>query len=216
MKNERFINALKGGGITLAIIYSTLSIILEIANYFLFGKDIASYSFNGNYGKLAVFIIILIFMYLFLPAALFGSSNDVIEGKSISFSSFLQNGRRLFWRTLGFSFIYVVPVIFIVAIFSYFFPYIGNSVIANLLVTTAIQAILTPLIILNVIEKNTKGYIKKNYLILLIFSLIICSISLIPIVGKYFYIIIDVFYTLLIVSLYESGEFTEGDMNVQQ
>ena len=55
MKNERFINAFKGGGITLAIIYSTLSAILEIVNYFLFGKDIASYSFNGNYGKLVVF-----------------------------------------------------------------------------------------------------------------------------------------------------------------
>lgn len=202
MKNERFINSLKNGGITVVIIYSIFSIILEFIFYAISGKNVTTNSISGlSGGKLAVLIIILMVVYLILDAGLYGSSNDVIEGKQISFRTFLQNAKKYFWSTLGYSFIYFVPVIIVMIIFSYFAPFITTSVIGNLLFIAAFQAIFIPLIILHVTGKDTKGYIRKNYVILTIFSLITCSMSLIPIVGQLFYIILNGFYTLLVISM---------------
>lgn len=153
-----------------------------------------------------------------LTVGLYGSSNDIIEGRLISFRTFLQNGKRYFFRTLGYTLLYVLAFYFVIIIplmvSSYFisfanFSFSNISVIFSLLITSVFQAIFTPLIILNVIDKNTKGYLKKNYVTILIFSLIACSLNIIPIVGKFIFIILDGFYPLLIISMCDSVESTE-------
>lgn len=85
----------------------------------------------------------------------------------------------------------------------------NNSGIFNLLVIFIFQAIFIPLIILDVIHKDTKGYIKKNYVTILAFSLIACLLNLIPIAGQFIYLILNAFYPLLIISMWETFESTE-------
>lgn len=219
MKNKRFINGLQSGGIKIIIIYSILSISLEFIDYIISGKNMTANYFRGFSGKSIVFIVIS----SMLTAGLYASSNDIIEGKLISFSTFLQNGKRYFFRTLGYTFLYVLAFYFVIIIpimvSSYFISFdnfsfsnisaIFSLLITAVLITSIFQVVFTPLIILNVIDKNTKGYLKKNYVTILIFSLIACSINIIPIVGKYFFIILDGFYPLLIISMCDSVESTE-------
>lgn len=64
--------------------------------------------------------------------------------------------------------------------------------VLSLLVIFIFPTIFIPIIILNIIAKDTKGYLKKNYVTLLIFSLIACSSCLIPIVGKSFFFLGEV------------------------
>jgi hypothetical protein len=214
MKYERFINGLKSGGITIAIIYSIPIICLDIIDNIISSKNINSSS--GILGKLVLFTIIPLVICLICNAGLYGSSNDIIEGKLTSFSTFLQNGKRYFLRTLGYTFLYAFAFLipFILAIFilnnsslssslsnSLNNSLSNNSVILTLLATFVFQAIFIPLIILNVIDKDSKGYIKKNYVSMLIFSLIACALNLIPIAGKFFLTILNGFYPLFIISM---------------
>jgi hypothetical protein len=226
MKYKRFINGLQSGGIKIIIIYSILSISLELIDYIILGKSITNNNFSGFSSKSIVVLVIS----LMLTAGLYGSSNDIIEEKLISFSTFLQNGKRYFFPTLGYTFLYAAAFLFVIIIplmlFSYFIsfdkfsfsnsPATFSSLITAVLTTSFFQVIFTPLIILNVIDKSAKGYLKKNYVTILIFSLIACSINIIPIVGKYFFIIIDGFYPLLIISMCDSVESTECHKNTIQ
>lgn len=229
MKNKTFINGLKNGGITIVIIYSIIGLSLDLIDYILSGKSVIN-SFSDISGTLVIYSIIAIVILLILTAGLYGSSNDVIEGKSTSFSAFLQNGKKYFLGTLGYTLLYVLALGFVIGIplfiLSYFasfsnipfsnFPFNNISVVVNILVMFIFQAIFIPLIILDVIAKDTKGYIKKNYVTILIFSLIACALYLIPIAGRYFYLILNGFYPLLIISMCDRIKSTEDNKIVMQ
>ena len=235
MKSKTFINGLKNGGITIVIIYFILNIILGLIDCILSGKNvIKAIMSNTDYniplnslntlidtsGKLVAYSISTIVISLILTAGLYGSSKDIIEGKPANFSMFLQNSNIYYWRTLGYTFLYTLAFGIVIGIpfliISYFasfsnFSFDNISSIVTILVTFIFQAIFIPIIILNVIDKETEGYIKKNYVIILIFSLISCALYLIPIVGQFFYLILNGFYPLLIISMYDRAETTANN-----
>lgn len=227
MKNKTFINGLKNGGITIVIIYSILGISLDLIDYIISGKNAINIS-SGISGALVFYSIIEIVILLILTAGLYGSSNDIIEGKSTSFSVFLQNGKKYFLGTLGYTLLYVLALGFVIGIplfilsnFASFsnipfsnFMFNNTSLVVNILGIFIFQAIFIPLIILDVINKDTKGYIKKNYVTILIFSLIVCLLYIMPIIGKIFYLILNGFYPLLIISMYDKPESTDVKVSV--
>ena len=229
MKSKKFINGLNNGGITIVAIYSLLCIILYLIDYILSGKNVIN-SFSDISGTLVIYSIIAIVILIILTAGLYGSSNDIIEGKPISFSTFLQNGKKYFLGTLWYTLLYGLALSLVIGILlmilSYFasfsnspfnnLPFNNISVVFNILVIFIFQAIFIPLIILDVIDKDTKDYIKNNYVTILIFSLIACSLYLIPIVGQFFYLILNGFYPLLIISMYDKVKTTENNKITMQ
>lgn len=207
MNYQKFITSLKNGGIKIVVIYSIFSIVFDYIFSVVSGKNIIFNSFGGfSKSESAILLIITFLAYLIITPGLYGSSKDVMDGKLVLLSSFLQNSKKYFWSTIGYTFVYSVPFVAVMTILSYFIPFIATSETGKLIPISLFQSILVPMIILKVIGKYKNGFIKKNLVILLLLGFITCSIELIPVVGEIFFCIINGFYPLLILSMYDNIE----------
>jgi hypothetical protein len=151
MRNKRFINGLKNGGIAIAIIYFLLNTSIDFIGYILSGENIVKSimsgtnesiplnSFNGASGRLIVYIVFGIALSFIYTAGLYGSSNDLIEGKSVNSTTFMKNGRKYFFSTLGYTLLYCLVFGFITM-----FP--------RMIYTLAVKKVLYP----NIPKANTE------------------------------------------------------------
>ena len=128
-------------------------------------------------------------------------------------NSFMSNGRRFFLGTLGYGIIYGIPIalatiipLLLVAIL--FFGLVNSSAIAvlvGIVVGIAIEGFAVPYIVLNVLKKSTKGFVRENYKLLLASGIIAVILFQIPVVGKYMVLLFNRVYYLLMLTIQNEG-----------
>ena len=125
----------------------------------------------------------------------------------------MSNGRRFFLGTLGYGIIYGIPIalatiipLLLVAIL--FFGLVNSSAIAvlvGIVVGIAIEGFAVPYIVLNVLKKSTKGFVRENYKLLLASGIIAVILFQIPVVGKYMVLLFNRVYYLLMLTIQNEG-----------
>jgi hypothetical protein len=145
-----------------------------------------------NVSVLIISLIMLIVSFLLSPG-LIGTTEDILNGKSISIKSFFENGKKYFWGFIGYSIKYYLIIALPIAIIGLISTtiisvYSANTanVVSNCFKTLAynIAPFTLPLITLELLKyQNNFSFYKKHFLYFLYIFLAVAVLNLVPFLG---------------------------------
>ncbi len=209
MRTRNIIALLKNDGYKVVVFYFVFNLFVDLISHLLPGSDITLQTGSPLSLNLVIAGILSIVIATFSTAAAIGSFDDLVNNKMATLNSFMSNGRRFFLGTLGYGIIYgipialatIIPLLLVVFLFFGFANSSAISVLTEIVVGIAIEGFALPYIVLNVLKKSTKGFVRENYRLLLASGIIAALLLHIPLVGKYMVLLFNSIYYLLILTL---------------
>jgi len=227
MMNEQFKKALKAGGKELILANVGCIIISYIIGYFVMGNNIVGFINSstgmGDYGAptlaAKIFVIAQMLFVVLISSGVYASSENIIENEEVNIKMFFSNSMKKFWKTLGYSIAYCfgygliigLPVCGVFAIIEGIL-HIDMSLATFIVINLLMAMVVTPKLVLGILDKNSEKYIKKNWKDILPVSIIQVVLLYIPVVGAIFAAVVGAVYPLFILSLWKE---TEGKSEIK-